>query len=115
MSTLATQATDLELLQLQTAVEHLLSQPVRMIGIRQQLHVGQTVQYLDVRDNRMHAAKVIEAGSNSDAPTRSVPAQLGAHCTRLPYPFCGALRMAKVVQTTRRNVGVAAIPHPAER
>jgi hypothetical protein len=31
-----------------------------MIAIRQQLHVGQTVQYLDVRDNRMHAAKVIE-------------------------------------------------------
>ncbi|MDD5334155.1 MAG: hypothetical protein PHS32_10440 [Rhodoferax sp.] len=60
MSTLATQATDLELLQLQTAVEHLLMQPSRMIAIRQQLHVGQTVQYLDVRDNRMHAAKVIE-------------------------------------------------------
>ena len=60
MSTLATQATDLELLQLQTAVEHLLSQPARMTAIRQQLHVGQTVQYLDVRDNRMHAAKVIE-------------------------------------------------------
>ena len=60
MSTLATQASDLELLQLQTAVEHLLSQPARMIAIRQQLHVGQTVQYLDVRDNRMHAAKVIE-------------------------------------------------------
>lgn len=60
MSTLATQACDLELLQLQTAVEHLLSQPARMIAIRQQLHVGQTVQYLDVRDNRMHAAKVIE-------------------------------------------------------
>ncbi len=60
MSTLATQASDLELLQLQTAVEHLLMQPARMIAIRQQLHVGQTVQYLDVRDNRMHAAKIIE-------------------------------------------------------
>ncbi len=60
MSTLATQATDLELLQLQTAVEHLLSQPARVIAIRQQLHVGQTIQYLDVRDNRMHAAKVIK-------------------------------------------------------
>ena len=60
MSTLATQATDLELLQLQTAVEHLLMQPARMIAIRQQLHVGQTVQYLDVRGNRMHAAKVID-------------------------------------------------------
>src|ERR1035437_9809085 len=60
MSTLATQASDLELLQLQTAVEHLLMQPARMIAIRQQLHVGQTVQFLDVRDNRMHPAKVIE-------------------------------------------------------
>ncbi|MES2363047.1 MAG: hypothetical protein V4646_14815 [Pseudomonadota bacterium] len=60
MSTLANQASDLELLQLQTAVEHLLMQPARMIAIRQQLHVGQTVQYLDLRDNRMHAAKVIE-------------------------------------------------------
>ena len=46
--------------QLQTAVEHLLAQPARMVAIRQQLHVGQTVQYLDMRDNRMHAAKVIE-------------------------------------------------------
>jgi hypothetical protein len=60
MSTLATQATDLELLQLHTAVEHLLMQPSRMIEIRQQLHVGQAVQYLDVRNNRMHGAKVIE-------------------------------------------------------
>jgi hypothetical protein len=60
MSTLANQASDLELLQLQTAVEHLLMQPARMIAIRQQLHIGQTVQYLDVRDNRMHPAKVIE-------------------------------------------------------
>jgi hypothetical protein len=60
MATLATQATDLELLQLQIAVEHLLSQPARMIAIRQQLHVGQTVQYLDARDNRMHPAQVIE-------------------------------------------------------
>lgn len=59
MSTLATQATDLELLQLHTAVEHLLMQPSRMIEIRQQLHVGQAVQYLDVRNNRMHGAKVI--------------------------------------------------------
>lgn len=40
MSTLTTQASDLELLQLQTAVEHLLMQPARMIPIRQQLHVG---------------------------------------------------------------------------
>jgi hypothetical protein len=31
-----------------------------MIEIRQQLHVGQAVQYLDVRNNRMHGAKVIE-------------------------------------------------------
>jgi len=60
MSTLATQAADLEPLQLQTAVEQLIMQPARMIAIRQQLHVGQTIQYLDERDNCMHAAKVIE-------------------------------------------------------
>ena len=60
MSTLATQASDLELLQLQTALENLLMQPARIIAVRQQLHVGQTIQYLDVRGNRMHAAKVIE-------------------------------------------------------
>jgi hypothetical protein len=60
MSTLASQASDLELLQLQTALENLLMQPARIIAVRQQLHVGQAIQYLDVRDNRMHAATVIE-------------------------------------------------------
>jgi len=39
--TLATQACDLELLQLQTAVENLLSQPARMIAIRLNRPAGQ--------------------------------------------------------------------------
>lgn len=60
MSTLASQASDLELLQLRTALDHLMLQPNRIMAIRRHLHVGQEVDYLDVRDNRMRKGRVIE-------------------------------------------------------
>jgi hypothetical protein len=95
MSTLATQASDLELLQLQTAVAHLLMQPARIIAIRQQLHVGQAVQYWDVRDNRMRTAKVIEfkpdqlmIQASHDGKYRRVPYAAVAldSCAKTPPP-----------------------------
>lgn len=60
MSTLASQANDLELLQLRTALDHLMAQPSRIMAIRAHLHVGQEVEYLDIRDSRMRKGRVIE-------------------------------------------------------
>lgn len=60
MSTLASQASDLELLQLRTALDHLMLQPTRIMAVRRHLHVGQEIDYLDVRDNRMRKGRVIE-------------------------------------------------------
>jgi hypothetical protein len=60
MSTMASQASDLELLKLRTALDHLLLQPKRIMAIRQHLHVGQAVEYLDVRINTMQPGRVIE-------------------------------------------------------
>ncbi len=60
MSTLASQASDLELLQLRTALDHLLLQPTRIMAIRRHLHVGQAVDYLDVRANQLRKGRVID-------------------------------------------------------
>lgn len=60
MSTISSQASDLELLKLRTALDHLMLQPNRIIAIRRHLHVGQTIEFLDVRDNTMRQGRVIE-------------------------------------------------------
>ncbi len=60
MATLAAQASDLELLQLRTALDHLMLQPTRTMAIRRHLHVGQVVDYLDVRANQLRKGRVID-------------------------------------------------------
>ncbi len=60
MSTLASQACDLELLQLRTALDHLMLQPNRIMAVRRYLHIGQEVGYFDVRDSKIHRGRVIE-------------------------------------------------------
>lgn len=60
MSTIASEASDLELLKLRTALDHLMLQPNRIIAIRRHLHVGQAIEFLDVRDNTMRQGRVIE-------------------------------------------------------
>ena len=60
MSTLASQASDLELLQLRTALDHLLLQPSRILAVRRYLHIGQPVGYFDVRTSVIHQGRVIE-------------------------------------------------------
>lgn len=54
------QSSDLELLRLRTAIDHLLAHPPRILAIRQRLHLGQEVEYLSLRDNRMRRGRVIE-------------------------------------------------------
>lgn len=60
MSTLTSQASDLELLQLRTALDHLMLQPNRIMAVRRHFHVGQEVSYFDVRDSKMHRGRIIE-------------------------------------------------------
>ena len=60
MSTLASQASDLELLQLRTALDHLMLQPNRIMAVRRHLHIGQEVSFFDVRDSKMQHGRVIE-------------------------------------------------------
>ena len=60
MSTLASQASDLELLQLRTALDHLMLQPNRIMAVRRHLHIGQEVGFFDVRDSKMQRGRVIE-------------------------------------------------------
>jgi len=54
------QASDIDLLRLRTGIDHLLQNPARILAIRQRLHLGQEVQYLSMRENRMRPGRVIE-------------------------------------------------------
>lgn len=54
------QASDLDLLRLQTAIDHLLQNPTRILAVRQRLHVGQDVHYWNLRDNRMQQGRVVK-------------------------------------------------------
>jgi len=57
-------ASDLDLLRLRTGIDHLLQNPARILAIRERLHVGQEVQYLSMRENRMRQGRVIEFRTN---------------------------------------------------
>jgi hypothetical protein len=53
-------AADLDLLRLRTAIDHLLQQPARIIAIRQHLHLGQEVNYLNMRENQLQHGRILE-------------------------------------------------------
>jgi hypothetical protein len=52
-------ASDLELLQLRTAIDHLLANPKRILAIRQRLATGQEVGFWSLADRRMHRGRVV--------------------------------------------------------
>jgi hypothetical protein len=54
------QASDLDLLRLRSAIDHLLHSPARILAVRQRLHVGQEVHYWNLRDNRMQQGRVVK-------------------------------------------------------
>lgn len=54
------QASDLDLLRLRTAIDHLLRHPRRILAVRQRLHVGQEVDYWSLRENRMQHGRIIK-------------------------------------------------------
>lgn len=53
------QASSLELYQLSTVIERLLADPRRIIAVRKDLHLGQTVRFVDWRDGSLREGKVV--------------------------------------------------------
>ncbi len=52
-------ASSLELFQLSTIIERLLADPRRIIAVRTNMNLGQTVRFLDWRDGQMRIGKVV--------------------------------------------------------
>lgn len=52
-------ASSLELFQLSTIVERLLADPRRILAVRTNMNLGQTVRFLDWRDGQMRSGKVV--------------------------------------------------------
>jgi hypothetical protein len=52
-------ASSLELFQLSTIVERMLADPRRIIAVRANMHLGQTVRFLDYRGGQMRSGKVV--------------------------------------------------------
>lgn len=56
---LLSRASSLELFQLNAVIERMLADPKRIVQVRKDLHLGQTVRFLDWRDGRMRTGKVV--------------------------------------------------------
>src|SRR5690606_3571258 len=52
-------ASSLELFQLSTLIERLLADPRRIIAVRKDMHLGQTVRFVDWRDGSLRQGKVV--------------------------------------------------------
>ncbi|RCW63207.1 hypothetical protein [Pseudorhodoferax soli] len=50
-------ASSLQLFELSTVIERLLADPRRIIAVRVNLHLGQTVRFLDWRDSSLRRAR----------------------------------------------------------
>ena len=53
-------ASDLELLQLRTAIGHMLQNPKRIVAIRQRLHTGQPVEFWSLQDRRTYRGRIAQ-------------------------------------------------------
>mgnify|MGYP003460249373 CR=1 FL=1 len=63
-------ATSLELFQLSMIIERMLADPQRIIAVRANMHLGQTVRFLDYRDGQMRTLLMAELNAK---PSRLVP------------------------------------------
>jgi hypothetical protein len=52
-------ASNLQLFQLNSVIERMLGDPKRILQVRKELHMGQTVRFMDWRDGRMRTGKII--------------------------------------------------------
>lgn len=57
-------ASDLDLLRLRTAIDHLLQNATRILAVRQRLHVGQEVDFWNLRDNRKQRGRITQFKSD---------------------------------------------------
>lgn len=55
-------ASNLELFQLRMVIDRLLDDPRRIIAIRTNMHLGQTVRFMDWRDGQMRSGHVVAMG-----------------------------------------------------
>lgn len=53
------QASNLQLFQLNAVIERMLADPRRILQVRKDLHMGQTVRFMDWRDGQMRTGKII--------------------------------------------------------
>ena len=53
-------ATDLELLQLRSAIGHMLENPKRIVAIRQRLHTGQPVEFWSLQERRTYRGRIAQ-------------------------------------------------------
>ena len=53
------QASNLQLFQLNAVIERMLADPKRIVQVRKELHLGQTVRFMDWRNGRMRTGKII--------------------------------------------------------
>jgi hypothetical protein len=56
---LLSRASSLELFQLNAVIERMLADPKRIVQVRKDMHLGQTVSFMDWRDGRMRTGKVV--------------------------------------------------------
>lgn len=57
-------ASDLYLLRLRTAIDRLLQNPTRILALRQRLHVGQEVDFWNLRNNRKQHGRITQFKSD---------------------------------------------------
>lgn len=53
------QASNLQLFELNSVIERMLADPRRILQVRKELHLGQTVRFMDWRDARMRVGTVV--------------------------------------------------------
>ena len=57
-------ASSLELFHLSTVIEQMLADPRRIVKVRTNMHMGQTVRFLDWRSGQMRNGRVVAMGDN---------------------------------------------------
>jgi len=69
------QASDLDLLRLRTAIDHLLMQPQRILAVRRRLQLGQEVDFWNLRENRLRRGRIVQFKSDQLMIQTESPAQ----------------------------------------
>jgi hypothetical protein len=75
-------ASSLELLELSTLIERMLADPRRIVAVRANMHLGQTVRFSDPRDGAMRTATVVAMRSKSCIDTRAIVPTSTDSCRR---------------------------------